>query len=271
MDGRCPTRCAPTTICRRWSRPRTPGFASAPASVSAASSRPGRTTSEPAVASRPARLRDRRHRSARGRLLHRRHHQPRHCPCRRWRSPCSRRSASAPTCAAFDISAACRRLHLRNVDRRLVHPRRPVQEGAGHRRLDPVACGRLVRSQHLRPVRRRRRRGTVRALGERGARPICRRTCSPDGTGRALPQHSGGGSAEPTTLATVEAKRHLVKMQGKPVFTHAVKNISAAAKTALEHNGKTAATSTWSSPTRPTCVSSRRWPSAWACRSTSSI
>ena len=34
-------------------------------------------------------------------------------------------------------------------------------------------------------------------------------------------------------------------MQGKPVFTHAVKNISAAAKTALEANGKTAADVDW--------------------------
>ncbi|HEY1584925.1 MAG TPA: 3-oxoacyl-[acyl-carrier-protein] synthase III C-terminal domain-containing protein, partial [Polyangia bacterium] len=48
----------------------------------------------------------------------------------------------------------------------------------------------------------------------------------------------GGGSAEPTTAKTVEAKRHLVKMQGKPVFTHAVKNISAAAETAMAANGK---------------------------------
>jgi 3-oxoacyl-[acyl-carrier-protein] synthase III len=62
-----------------------------------------------------------------------------------------------------------------------------------------------------------------------------------DGAGVPFLNIPGGGSLEPTTLATVEAKRHLVHMQGKSVFTHAVKNISAAAKTALEHNGKTAA------------------------------
>jgi 3-oxoacyl-[acyl-carrier-protein] synthase-3 len=61
-----------------------------------------------------------------------------------------------------------------------------------------------------------------------------------DGAGVPFLNIPGGGSAEPTTLATVEAKRHFVKMQGKPVFTHAVKNISAAAKTALDANGKTA-------------------------------
>ena len=92
-----------------------------------------------------------------------------------------------------------------------------------------------------------------------------------DGSGAPYLNIPAGGSAEPTTLKTVEAKRHFVKMQGKPVFTHAVKNISAAAKTALEANGKTGgATSTWSSRTRPTCASSRAWPSGWGCRSTSS-
>jgi 3-oxoacyl-[acyl-carrier-protein] synthase-3 len=59
-----------------------------------------------------------------------------------------------------------------------------------------------------------------------------------DGSGLPFLNIPGGGSAEPTTLKTVENKRHLVKMQGKPVFTHAVKNISSAAKTALEANGK---------------------------------
>ncbi|MGZ3442317.1 MAG: beta-ketoacyl-ACP synthase III [Polyangia bacterium] len=62
-----------------------------------------------------------------------------------------------------------------------------------------------------------------------------------DGAGAQFLNIPGGGSAEPTTLKTVEAKRHLVKMQGKPVFTHAVKNISAAAETALAANGKTVA------------------------------
>jgi 3-oxoacyl-[acyl-carrier-protein] synthase III len=59
-----------------------------------------------------------------------------------------------------------------------------------------------------------------------------------DGAGAQFLNIPGGGSAEPTTAKSVEAKRHLVKMQGKPVFTHAVKNISAAAQAALDANGK---------------------------------
>ena len=66
-----------------------------------------------------------------------------------------------------------------------------------------------------------------------------------DGSGMPYLNIPGGGSAEPTTAKTVEAKRHFVKMQGKPVFTHAVKNISAAAKVALEANGKVATDVDW--------------------------
>jgi 3-oxoacyl-[acyl-carrier-protein] synthase-3 len=58
-----------------------------------------------------------------------------------------------------------------------------------------------------------------------------------DGAGVPMLNIPGGGSAEPTTLRTVEAKRHLVKMQGKAVFTNAVKNISRASQIALEANG----------------------------------
>jgi 3-oxoacyl-[acyl-carrier-protein] synthase-3 len=59
-----------------------------------------------------------------------------------------------------------------------------------------------------------------------------------DGTGVPFLNIPGGGSAEPTSINSVENKRHFVKMQGKPVFTHAVKNISRASQTALEANGK---------------------------------
>ena len=85
-----------------------------------------------------------------------------------------------------------RRLHLRHVDRRLVHQERAVQARARHRRRDPVARGRLDRSQHLRALRRRRRRGGARCPRRRRRRarhhldaPLRRRH------GRAAPQHPG--------------------------------------------------------------------------------
>jgi 3-oxoacyl-[acyl-carrier-protein] synthase-3 len=59
-----------------------------------------------------------------------------------------------------------------------------------------------------------------------------------DGSGMPYLNIPGGGSAGPPPAKKGEAKPPKVKMQGKPVFTHAVKNISAAAKAALEANGK---------------------------------
>jgi 3-oxoacyl-[acyl-carrier-protein] synthase-3 len=57
-----------------------------------------------------------------------------------------------------------------------------------------------------------------------------------DGAGMPLLNIPAGGSLEPPSAATVEGKRHYVKMQGKPVFTNAVKNIAQASRVALEHN-----------------------------------
>jgi 3-oxoacyl-[acyl-carrier-protein] synthase-3 len=69
-----------------------------------------------------------------------------------------------------------------------------------------------------------------------------------DGTGVPFLNIPGGGSAEPPSEKTVRDKRHVVKMNGKPIFTNAVKNISAASKTALEANGKTPADVDWVVP-----------------------
>jgi 3-oxoacyl-[acyl-carrier-protein] synthase-3 len=49
----------------------------------------------------------------------------------------------------------------------------------------------------------------------------------------------------PASSSTVAEKQHLVKMQGKQIFTNAVKNISRASQIALEANGKTADDVNW--------------------------
>jgi 3-oxoacyl-[acyl-carrier-protein] synthase-3 len=49
-----------------------------------------------------------------------------------------------------------------------------------------------------------------------------------------------GGTAMPPTAEALQRRDQYVKMQGKAVFTHAVKNISRASMTALEANGVTA-------------------------------
>jgi 3-oxoacyl-[acyl-carrier-protein] synthase III len=50
-----------------------------------------------------------------------------------------------------------------------------------------------------------------------------------------------GGSREPLTPEGIADKRHLVKMNGREVYKHAVRNMASASKTALEANGLQAA------------------------------
>lgn len=78
--------------------------------------------------------------------------------------------------------------------------------------------------------------------GEQGERPrgILSTHMYADGSTWELLNIPAGGSREPTTEETVRAGRHTVKMQGRPVFAHAVRNISAACEAALQHNKMTA-------------------------------
>jgi 3-oxoacyl-[acyl-carrier-protein] synthase-3 len=46
-----------------------------------------------------------------------------------------------------------------------------------------------------------------------------------------------GGSKEPLTAEGIAGKRHLVKMNGREVYKHAVRNMTAASKAALDANG----------------------------------
>ncbi|MBK8482219.1 MAG: ketoacyl-ACP synthase III [Proteobacteria bacterium] len=62
-----------------------------------------------------------------------------------------------------------------------------------------------------------------------------------DGAHASQLEIPGGGSREPASLATIERRRHFVRMNGRQVFTQAVKSMSAAATTVLERNGRTTA------------------------------
>jgi 3-oxoacyl-[acyl-carrier-protein] synthase III len=46
-----------------------------------------------------------------------------------------------------------------------------------------------------------------------------------------------GGSKQPTSAATVAENLHVVKMNGRSVFAHAVRNIASACQTAIDANG----------------------------------
>jgi 3-oxoacyl-[acyl-carrier-protein] synthase III len=54
-----------------------------------------------------------------------------------------------------------------------------------------------------------------------------------------------GGSREPITAEGIAAKRHLVQMNGREVYKHAVKNMVTASRTALEVNGLTGGDVAW--------------------------
>jgi len=60
-----------------------------------------------------------------------------------------------------------------------------------------------------------------------------------DGTYEDILNIPAGGISMPATPATLENRMHTIKMTGKAVFVHAVRNISRAALTAIETNGKT--------------------------------
>ncbi len=62
-----------------------------------------------------------------------------------------------------------------------------------------------------------------------------------DGAHAGLLNIPCGGTAMPPSAEAIERGDHFVKMQGKAVFTHAVKNISRACTTALAHGGHSAA------------------------------
>lgn len=66
-----------------------------------------------------------------------------------------------------------------------------------------------------------------------------------DGNFTEILLQQAGGSREPITPEAIAAKRHLVKMNGREVYKHAVRNMAAASKTALEANGLTAADVNW--------------------------
>jgi 3-oxoacyl-[acyl-carrier-protein] synthase-3 len=58
-----------------------------------------------------------------------------------------------------------------------------------------------------------------------------------DGTLTDILHQPVGGSKEPLTADALAAKRQFVKMNGREVYKHAVRNMAGAAKTALDANG----------------------------------
>lgn len=62
-----------------------------------------------------------------------------------------------------------------------------------------------------------------------------------DGSGGGLLKIEGGGSRNPATAQTVEAKQHFIYMEGREVYKFAVRIMGSAAEEALQKAGKTKA------------------------------
>jgi 3-oxoacyl-[acyl-carrier-protein] synthase-3 len=83
------------------------------------------------------------------------------------------------------------------------------------------------------------------APDERPGRGILSTHLYADGTFTDVLYQPAGGSREPPSAATVAEKRHFVKMNGREVYKHAVRNMAACARTALEANGYSADDVAW--------------------------
>jgi 3-oxoacyl-[acyl-carrier-protein] synthase-3 len=76
--------------------------------------------------------------------------------------------------------------------------------------------------------------------------PIDERTPAfADGAQAGLLSIPAGGTAQPVSHQTVADRRHFVKMNGKAIFTHAVKGMTQASQIALSANGLQATDIDW--------------------------
>jgi 3-oxoacyl-[acyl-carrier-protein] synthase-3 len=80
---------------------------------------------------------------------------------------------------------------------------------------------------------------------ESGKRGVLSTHLYADGTLTDILLQPAGGSREPLTPANMAEKKHLVKMNGREVYKHAVRNMAAASKTALDANGLQASDVNW--------------------------
>jgi 3-oxoacyl-[acyl-carrier-protein] synthase-3 len=165
------------------------------------------------------------------------------------------------------------RFHLR-ADRRHADGRLGrARTRAGGRGRHHVEHHRLSGSNHLHPVRRRRRRrgGLGAAEGEPAIIDFAHEIDGSGGPALCMP---AGGSRMPASHDTVDNRMHYVKQDGQTVFRFAVRKPRRFRGVCLDRNGLEPKTSTCSCPTRPTVASSmprpsgsgcpsRRWSSIW--------
>jgi len=147
------------------------------------------------------------------------------------------------TCAAFDMAAACAGfVYGLAVGDAL------VRTGA-YRRV--LVVGVEVLSRHVDWTDRNTcvlfgdGAGAVVLGPSEGERGVLSTHLFADGAQAPLLTIPGGGTAHPPTADTLERRLHSVKMNGRGVFAHAVRNIARASLVAIEANGVRPEDVTW--------------------------
>ncbi len=79
--------------------------------------------------------------------------------------------------------------------------------------------------------------GAAVLISEEGERGILDLEMKTDGSQAVHLDLPGGGSAHPASEKTIAEKMHFVRMNGRQVFTNAVRNMSSASATVLERSG----------------------------------
>jgi 3-oxoacyl-[acyl-carrier-protein] synthase-3 len=81
--------------------------------------------------------------------------------------------------------------------------------------------------------------------GDGGPREVLSTHLFADGALTDILLQPVGGSREPLTADNLASKRHLIQMNGREVYKHAVRNMAAGARTALDANGFSPDDVTW--------------------------
>ena len=127
-------------------------------------------------------------------------------------------------------------LRLRPRRGRQLRDQRHVPPGAGRGRGPAEPLPGLDRSEHLRPVRRRGRRGPA------VRRPKDRAGCSASACSATAPASEGiiipgGGTAHPATAETVRDRLHFMRMAGKEVYRSATRQLAETTAAAVSDAG----------------------------------
>ena len=155
------------------------------------------------------------------------------------------RHLGAVNAAAMDISAACSGFLF------AVHTGSGLIRAGMHRNVLVVGAETLTRitdyTDRATCILFGDGAGAV-VLGKQGYLELLYSSIGTDSSGRDLITVPGGGSREPASAATVDAKRHFLQLQGREVFRRAVETMTRSGQAALDSLGMQVSDLAWLVP-----------------------